>query len=92
MISIYESRSTEPRMAVEGRKPLTNIDMTFTQSVPRGTEVQLSLMLDNSGILHVVAEEMLNRSKLDTTFALSNQMSGTEMQVAGDRLNNSTVE
>ena len=92
MIDIYESRSTEPKMAIDGRKPLTSIHMTFTQSVPKGTEIQLALMLDNSGILHVVAEEMLNRSKLDTTFALSNQMSGTEMQVAGDRLNNSTVE
>ena len=79
-------------MAIEGRKPLTTIDMTFTQMVPRGTEIQIAFMLDNSGILHVVAEEMLYHSKLDTTFTLSNQMSGTEMKIAGDRLNNSTVE
>lgn len=91
-LDIYESRSTDSNMPVDGRTPLTTIDMTFTQRVPRGTEIQISFMLDNSGILHVVAEEMLYHSKLDTTFTLSNQMSGTEMKIAGDRLNNSSVE
>lgn len=91
-LDIYESRSTDSSMAIEGRNPLTTIDMNFTQMVPQGTEIQISFMLDNSGILHVVAEEMLYHSKLDTTFTLSNQMSGIEMKLAGDRLNNSNVE
>ena len=91
-LDIYESRSTDSSMAIEGRNPLTTIDMNFTQMVPQGTEIQISFMLDNSGILHVVAEEMLYHSKLDTTFTLSNQMSGTEMKLAGDRLNKSNVE
>ena len=91
-LDIYESRSTEEMMSIDGRKALTTIDMTFTQMVPQGTEIEISFMLDNAGILHVVAEEMMYHSKLDTTFTLSNQMSGTEMKIAGDRLNNSNVE
>lgn len=91
-LDIYESRSTDSSMPIDGRTPLTTIDMNFTQMVPQGTEIQIAFMLDNSGILHVVAEEMLYHSKLDTTFTLSNQMSGTEMKIAGDRLNNSSVE
>ena len=91
-MDIYESRSVEDCMPIEGRKPVTTIQMTFTKQVPQNTEIQVSLMLDNSGILHVVAEEMLYHSKLDTTFKLSNQMSDTELQQAGRRLKDATVE
>ena len=91
-IDIYESRSTDENMPIEGREPLTTIEMNFTRGVPRGTELEVTFMLDNSGILHVVAEEKLHHSKLDTTFTLSNQMTETEMRIAGNRLNNATVE
>lgn len=91
-IDIYETRSTEEKIKLDGRTSITTIEMSFNQSVPAGTALEITFMLDNSGILHVSAEEKLYGSKLDTTFTLSNQMSGQDMMVASDRLNRTTVE
>lgn len=91
-IEVFESKSTEEYIQIDGRTPLTVVKMTFSAPVPRGTMVQITYMLDNSGILHISAEEELYHSKLDTTFALSNQMSEQEMRIAGSRLNNANVE
>lgn len=91
-IEVYESKSTEKNIQIDGRTPLTVVEMTFTAPVPRGTPIQITYMLDNSGILHISAEEGLYHSKLDTTFKLSNQMSEQEMRIAGNRLNNANVE
>ena len=91
-IEVYESKSTEKYVQIDGRTPLTVVEMTFTAPVPRGTPIQITYMLDNSGILHISAEEELYHSKLDTTFKLSNQMSEQEMRIAGNRLNNANVE
>lgn len=91
-IEVYESKSTEKHIQIDGRTPLTVVEMTFTAPVPRGTPIQITYMLDNSGILHISAEEGLYHSKLDTTFKLSNQMSEQEMRIAGNRLNNANVE
>ncbi len=91
-ISIYESRSTEATMDIEDRKPLTEIDMRFTKMVPAVTPVVMTMALDNSGILHIIAEEQKNHSRLDTTFQLSNQMSEDEMRSAALRMSSATVE
>jgi molecular chaperone DnaK (HSP70) len=91
-IDIYESRSTEEHMEIEDRKPLTKIKMEFEKSVPIGTPVEITFGLDNSGILHVVAEEQMYHSKLDTTFQLSNQMTDDEMKKVGNRLAAANVE
>ncbi len=91
-IELMESRSTDPYMEIDGRKPLTTIQMRFQRSVPQGTSVDIALSLDNTGILHVSAVERECGSKLDTTFTLSNQMSDRELRDAGRRLGQTNVE
>lgn len=91
-IKIYESRSTDGSMDIEGRTPLTDIEMRFTQRVPAGTPVLMTTALDNSGILHIIAEEQRHHSKLDTTFQLSNQMTDDEMISATLRMSSANVE
>lgn len=91
-IKIYESRATDGIMEIEGRTPLTEIEMKFRQRVPAGTPVVMTTALDNSGILHIIAEEQKNHSKLDTTFQLSNQMTDEEMNSAALRMSSANIE
>ncbi len=91
-ISIYESRSTEETMDIEERVPITTIVMNFTNRVPKGTPVIITMALDNSGLLHIVAEELLYKSRLDTTFQLSSQMSDDEMRKAALRIASAKIE
>ena len=91
-LKLYESRSTEERMEIEGRTPITKFDMTFKQRVPAGTPLEMTMALDNSGILHIIAEELLNHSRLDTTFQLSNQMTEEEMNRAAIRMSSANIE
>lgn len=91
-IAIYESRSAEEYLEIEDRKPLTVIEMDFIKPVPKETPVNITFALDNSGMLHVLGEEQLFYSKLDTTFSLSNQMSSVEKRAAGNRLDGANVE
>lgn len=91
-LKIYESRSTDGTMEIEDRVPLTEIEMKFRQSVPAGTPVINTMALDNSGILHIIAEEQQNHSKLDTTFQLSNQMTDAEMNSAALRMSSANIE
>ena len=91
-LKLFESRSTERVMKIEDRKPITDFKMSFTRAVPKGTAVNVTLSLDNSGTIHVVAEEMLYHSKLDTTFKLSNQMSDTELSEAVQRMSTANIE
>lgn len=91
-IKIYESRSTDRNMEIEDRTPLTEIEMKFTRGVPAETPLAMTMALDNSGILHIIAEEKLNHSKLDTTFQLSNQMTDAEMNSAALRMSSANIE
>ncbi len=91
-IKIYESRVTDRKMDIEGRVPLTTIEMKFNNRVPKSTPVIMTTALDNSGILHIIAEEQYGHTKLDTTFQLSNQMSDEEMKSAALRMNKANIE
>lgn len=91
-INLYESRVTDETMEIEDRKPLTTIHMIFQRPVPKGTEIKMTLALDNSGILHIYAKEELYGSELDTTFELSNQMSDSEISTAMARMSEASVE
>lgn len=91
-IRIYESRSTEEIIDIDGRTPLTEMEMRFKQKVPKGTPVVMTMALDNSGLLHMIAEEQMNHSILDTTFQLSNQMTEEEMKSATMRMSSVNVE
>lgn len=91
-IKIYESRSTDDVMEIEEKEPITEVSMKLNQPVPANTEVIMTLALDNSGILHLVAEEQLHHTKLDTTFELSNQMSQAEQNRAALRMSAANVE
>ncbi len=91
-IKIYESRSTDEHMEIEGRTPLTEIEMKFRNMVPKDTPVIMTTALDNSGILHIIAEEQMGHSRLDTTFQLSNQMSDEDMRSAAIRMNSAAIE
>lgn len=92
VIDIYESRSTEDEIEIDGKTPLTSVEMKFVRQVPGGTGVIMTFSLDNSGILHIIAEEQQNHSKLDTTFQLSNQMTDEEMRSASVRMASATIE
>ncbi len=91
-LEIYESRSTDEVMNIDGRKPVTNIQMKFSRPVPMHTRIDVTFALDNSGILHIMAEEQLYHSQLDTTFQLSNQMTDDEMRNAEMRMAAAIVE
>lgn len=91
-LELYESRATDRTIDLEDRKPITVIEMKFVQRVPKGTPIEMTLVLDNSGILHIIAEEQLNHSKLDTTFQLSNQMTDDEMNSAALRMSSANIE
>jgi len=91
-LKIFESRSTDSVMEIDGKEPITIINMKFNKAVPQGTPVIQTLALDNSGILHIVAEEQMYHSKLDTTFQLSNQMSDDEMRSASMRMSSANIE
>lgn len=92
MISVYESRSTDEQMELEDRVALTDIEMKFTQRVPQHTAVEMTMALDNAGMLHIIAEEKAYHTKLDTTFQLSNQMTDEEMNSAAIRMSSAKVE
>ncbi|MBQ7766303.1 MAG: Hsp70 family protein [Lachnospiraceae bacterium] len=92
VISVYESRSTDEVMELEDRVALTDIDMRFTKKVPFNTAVDMTMALDNAGMLHIIAEEQQYHSKLDTTFQLSNQMTDDEMNSAALRMSSAKVE
>ena len=79
-------------MEIEDRQPLTTIKMRFEKRVDKQTPVIMTTALDNSGILHIIAEEQMYHSKLDTTFQLSNQMSETELANATRRMSIANVE
>lgn len=91
-IKIYESRSTDENMDIDGRTPLTEIEMRFHQAVPKETPLSMTMALDNTGMLHIIAEEQKYHSKLDTTFQLSNQMTDDEMKSAALRMSSANVE
>lgn len=91
-IKIYESRATDDIMEIEEREPITVANMKLNQPVPKNTDVIMTLALDNSGILHLIAEEQMYHTKLDTTFELSNQMSEDERHKAALRMSSANVE
>lgn len=92
IISVFESRSTDEVMELEDRVAITDIEMKFTKQVPHQTAVEMTVALDNAGMLHIIAEERLYHSKLDTTFQLSNQMTDDEMHSAAIRMSSAKVE
>lgn len=91
-IEIYETRSTDEKIPLKDQETLTIIHMTFKKSVPRGTPVEMTFALDNSGIIHIIAVEKEYDSKLDTTFQLSNQMTDDEMRSAAVRMSSANIE
>ena len=92
-LQIFEYISSEKLLFdIDEREPIVVADMRFKQAVPKGTGVLVELHLDNSGLLHIIAEEQLNHSKLDTTFQLSNQMSDEELKKATLRMSAITIE
>jgi molecular chaperone DnaK (HSP70) len=91
-VKLYETFGTDDQMDIEGRAPIAEFDLVFKKAVPKGTGVQMTLALDNSGLMQIVAEEMLYHSRLDTTFQLSNQMSEEDMNTAAMRMSSANVE
>lgn len=92
LLDIYESFAEEDAIELDGKKPITLIDMKFKETVPKGTGLDIELSLDNSGLLHVHAVETLNNSVLDTNFRLSNQMSDEDIDKAKRIVKNTNVE
>ena len=91
-IKIFETRSKTDTVEIEDKKPITTVQMLFVKSVPKNTPVKMTLALDNSGILHIIAEEQKYFSRLDTTFQLSNQMSEEDLSKAAKRIGSASVE
>ncbi len=90
-IEVFESLSSDSTMDIDGRTPLTLITMNFVRPLPAFTEIVVTFALDNSGMLHIMAEEQLYHSKLDTTFELNKRMSDSEMKFAISRMGNTIV-
>ena len=91
-ITIFETRSADDMIDIEGRQPITSFNMEFRNAVPYGTPIEVTFTLDNSGLLHIIAVEQMYGSRLDTTFQLSNQMSDEEMRMAASRMHLAKVE
>ena len=91
-LAVFESRSMEKAVPYTDQEPITVINMEFVRAVPKGTKLDVTMALDNSGILHIMAEEMYAHSKLDTTFSLSNQMTDMELAEASERTMGANVE
>lgn len=91
-LAIFETRSSEKTILYTDQEPITVIQMNFVRGVPKGTKLEINMALDNSGILHIMAEEMAGHSKLDTTFSLSNQMTEIELAEASERALGANVE
>lgn len=91
-IDIFETRSSEDEMEIGDLKPLTTIEMKFKKRVPARTRLEITLSLDNSGLLHVQATDEYSNTELDTTFQLSQQMSKEDIAKAMTRIENASVE
>lgn len=93
VFDIYESIGHEPRIDnLDTATKITSIQMDFVEAVPKGTKIVTTIRLENSGLLFVEAEEMLNHSKLNASYEIKNALSKTEMAAARGRVGNSTVE
>lgn len=92
VIKIYESRSTAERIDIEDKRPILQSEMHFKDKVPEGTIVEVTMSLDNSGILHLIAIEQLYMSKLDATFDLANSLGESEKLAAVQRMNEAKIE
>lgn len=92
VIKIYESRSTAERIDIEDKRPILQSEMHFIDKVPEGTIVEVTMSLDNSGILHLIAIEQLYMSKLDATFDLANSLGESEKLAAVQRMNEAKIE
>lgn len=96
-IKIYESRSNDEALAIEGRTPVTKgegISMKFNSSkpLPQSTPLEISFTLDNSGFLHILAKELLYQGVAEADFELSNQLSKSDVAAITNRIAGSTVE
>ena len=91
-INIYETRDKNEVAEVEGREPILTADMRFNNRVPKGTDIIVTLTLDNEGMLHLKAEEQAFKTLLDTTFELKNDMSEKDKAMAIARHNSATIE
>ena len=90
-IKIYETNSMENTIPMEGRKPITVITMTFNTRLPADTPFSIIFSFDNSGLLHIVAEEKHSHSRLDTTFNVSNSMSDQDISMALKNMSDATI-
>ena len=91
-IELYENKSTEGYIEIGERKPITVFNMKFQRQVPIHTGIEITISLDNSGIIHIFAVEELYGSQLTAEFKLSNQLSDEEFSNALSRMNSLTVE
>lgn len=89
---IYESVSKDEVMDIDEKTPITTVLMEFNSKVPKNTEIEVTLTLDNSGILHIVAHEKYSNSRLDTSFKLSNDLSEEELNTALVRMSRANIE
>lgn len=96
-VKIYESRSIEDDMEIEGRVPVTKeegIVLIFDPStpLPKDTGIEITFTLDNSGFLHIFAKELLHNKSAEADFELANQLSKSDVAAITSRIAGSTVE
>ena len=65
--------------------------MTFNTRLPADTPFSIIFSFDNSGLLHIVAEEKHSHSRLDTTFNVSNSMSDQDISMALKNMSDATI-
>ena len=71
---------------------ITTFNMKFTKPVPAETPIEVTLTLNNSGLISIYAEEMLNHSKLNCEFQLKGGLDEQALSAAIKRAEKSNVE
>lgn len=91
---LYESLSDQKLL--ENYKDLatemTVFQMEFDKVLPKGTEIEVKMTLNNSGLITIEAEELTNHKKANFTFQIKNSLDENEMKNAMLRSSASKVE
>ena len=71
---------------------MTVFQMEFDRVLPKGTEIEVKMTLNNSGLITIEAEELVNHKKANFTFQIKNSLDENEMKNAMLRSSASKVE
>lgn len=89
---IYESLSTKNIDEPDVGKLLGEAELTLPSGCLRSTEIEVTLHLDESGLLHLHAKELMNGREVDADFQTTDALSDQEKSDAIRRASNANVQ